>query len=360
VVGDRVFVTCYSGYGLSRQNPGQIDQLQRHLVCLDAATGRIVWQTAVQSAVREDEYRGFITEHGSASSTPVTDGENVYCLFGKSGVVAFTLDGRKLWQVSVGTESSNRRRGSAASPVLYKDMVIVNAAEESQSIRALKKSTGEEVWKAEASLLELASTTPGLVDAGDGKTELVIPVPNEVWAFNPDSGKLNWYCETRLTGNLSPSLNAKDSVIYVCGGYQGSGSLAIPAGGKGNVTGNVLWNSRITSCVASPILFEGRLYCVDDPGTAWCANAGTGEQVYRERLETGGGRPFYASPVLCEGRLFVPSRSDGVYVLEAGPGFRLLACNRLTDETDFNASVAIANGQLILRSNRSVYCVRQL
>jgi len=119
VVGDRVFVTCYSGYGLSRQNPGQIDQLQRHLVCLDAATGRIVWQTAVQSAVREDEYRGFITEHGSASSTPVTDGENVYCFFGKSGVVAFTLDGRKPWQVSVGTESSNRRRGSAASPVLY-------------------------------------------------------------------------------------------------------------------------------------------------------------------------------------------------------------------------------------------------
>ncbi|MFP6765674.1 MAG: PQQ-binding-like beta-propeller repeat protein [Planctomycetaceae bacterium] len=89
-------------------------------------------------------------------------------------------------------------------------------------------------------------------------------------------------------------------------------------------------------------------------------NARTGEQVYRERLETGGGRPFYASPVLCEGRLFVPSRSDGVYVLEARPGFKLLARNRLSDETDFNASVAIANGQLILRSSQTVYCVRKL
>ena len=358
VHGDRVFVTCYSGYGLSR-DAGRVDDLKRHLVCLDAKTGEIIFDKTVDSAAREDSYSGFITEHGYASSTPVTDGENVYCFFGKSGVVAFTRDGKKLWQVSVGTESSNRRWGSAASLVLYKDSVIVNASEESQSIIALKKSTGEEIWKTEASLLELAYTTPGLVDPGNGAKELVIPVPDEVWALNPDNGKLKWYCETSLRGNISPSINTKDGIIYACGGFRGVGSLAIRAGGKDDVTSShVVWTSRATSYVATPVLHDGTQYWVDDKGVAWATSAKTGEEIYRERLETGGGRPFYASPVLCEGRLYVPSRRDGVYVIEANPGFKLLAQNRLSDDTDFNASVAIANGQLLLRSNKAIYCIR--
>jgi outer membrane protein assembly factor BamB len=42
--------------------------------------------------------------------------------------------------------------------------VIVNAAEESQSIRGLDRRTGREVWKAEAAALELAYGTPAIAD----------------------------------------------------------------------------------------------------------------------------------------------------------------------------------------------------
>ncbi|MCR4413753.1 MAG: PQQ-binding-like beta-propeller repeat protein, partial [Thermoguttaceae bacterium] len=31
VVGDRVFVTCYSGYGLDPDEPGDVEKLKRHL-----------------------------------------------------------------------------------------------------------------------------------------------------------------------------------------------------------------------------------------------------------------------------------------------------------------------------------------
>ena len=60
---------------------------------------------------------------------------------------AFDLGGNQLWQVDVGRESSNRRWGTAASLILYKDFVIVNASEESQSIRALDKATGKELTR---------------------------------------------------------------------------------------------------------------------------------------------------------------------------------------------------------------------
>ena len=140
VWGQHVFVTCYSGYGLSRTNPGNIEQLVRHLVCIDRKDGKVIWTRTVKAEMPEDAFAGMgVPEHGYASNTPATDGERVFVFFGKTGVLAFDLDGNQLWQVNVGKESSNRRWGSSASLILYKDMVIVNASEESQSILALDK-----------------------------------------------------------------------------------------------------------------------------------------------------------------------------------------------------------------------------
>ncbi len=135
VVGDRIFVTSFSGEGQS---------LERQLVCIDRKDGAIQWTQSVVAEQPEDAYQGYLKEHGYASSTPVSDGNSVFAFFGKSGVIAFDLDGTQLWKVSVGKESSNRRWGSAASLTLYKDTVIVNASEESQSVRALDKATGKE------------------------------------------------------------------------------------------------------------------------------------------------------------------------------------------------------------------------
>ena len=128
---------------------------------IDREDGKVIWRRKVKAEMPEDPFAGMgIPEHGYASNTPATDGERVYAFFGKTGVLAFDLDGNQLWHVNVGKESSNRRWGSSASLILYKDMVIVNASEESQSIRALDKLTGKEIWKAEASSLELAYGTP--------------------------------------------------------------------------------------------------------------------------------------------------------------------------------------------------------
>ena len=43
IVGDRIFVTCWSGYGTSREAPGEQAALRRHLVCVDRETGKTIW-----------------------------------------------------------------------------------------------------------------------------------------------------------------------------------------------------------------------------------------------------------------------------------------------------------------------------
>lgn len=358
VWGDRVFVTSYSGYGESERNPGEMTNLKRHLVCASLKDGTILWSKSVAAEQPEDPYRGFITEHGYASNTPVTDGETVFAFFGKTGVLAYDMDGNELWKVNVGKESSGRRWGTAASPILYKDMVIVNASEESQSIRALDKKTGKEIWKSEAASLELVYATPTLVELPDGAAELVIAVPGEVWALAPDTGKLKWFAEVPIRGNVSPTVINNDGVVYAFGGLP-AGSVAVKAGGTGDVTNsNVLWRGRSGSYVATPVLHDGHLYWIDDRGTAHCAKADTGESVYSERMPnlSGGGRPFYASPVLVGKHLYIVSRSNGTFVLKAEPTFEIVARNVIEgDDSQANGTPAVVENTLVLRTDRALY-----
>ena len=101
VVADRVFVTCWSGYGVNSRQLGDQKDLQRHLVSIDRATGKMLWSQAAEAVLPEDNYRGMFAQNGYASHTPVSDGERVYAFFGKTGAVAFDFEGQKLWQMFV-------------------------------------------------------------------------------------------------------------------------------------------------------------------------------------------------------------------------------------------------------------------
>ena len=361
VVGDRVFVTCYSGYGVDADNSGRLENLERQLVCVRRQDGDILWSKSVAAVLPEDPYQGMgLPEHGYASNSPVSEGERVYAFFGKTGVFAFDLDGNRLWQKDVGQESSKRRWGSAASLILHKGLVIVNASEESQSVRALNTTTGEEVWKAEASGLELTYGTPLIIQPSSGSKQVLLAVPEELWALDAQTGKLAWYATTGLTGNASPSVVAGDGVVYVFGGYPRQGSVAVRIGGKGDVTADqVVWKSRTGPYVPTPVLHEGHLYWINRRGVAVCMNASNGEVVFEERLRSSAGSPrYYASPVLAEGRLYAPSRNTGTFVLAAKPKFEQIAQNRFaSDVSDFNATPAISNSEIFLRSDNFLHCV---
>ena len=359
VTGKRVFVTCYSGYGLDRRSPGNPNDLKRHLLCISAEDGEVLWEQPIPLIAPEDPYRGYIREHGYASSTPVTDGQRVYCYFGKTGVLAFDLEGERLWQVGVGTQSSNRRWGSASSPILYDDLVIINASEEGRALIALNKVTGREAWRVDADKMELSYSTPVIVNLESGCDELVIVVPFEVWAFTPTTGDLLWYAHMNLGGNVVPTPAVAEDVLVAFGGFPSTEAVAIRAGGKDNVTeSHIVWTGRNASYVPSPLVHDGHLYWVSDRGIAFCAEPSTGKVLYQEKLPAAGSKPFYASIVCADGRLYAVSRTSGTFVLAARPQFEQLAHNTLGgDDSDFNATPAISDGQIFLRSNSHLYCI---
>lgn len=356
-LGDSIFLTCYSGYGLDPEAPGKMDDLMRHVVCLDRNSGDIVWTRAVKPRLPESEYSGGNNSwHGYSSSTPTTDGERLYVFFGKSGVFCFDLDGKQIWQADVGDNTHGW--GSANSPILAGDLLIVNASVESNSLVALDKRTGEEVWRAGG--IRGSRNTPVLVEAPNGRTELVLSAPEKILAFDPTSGKALWSCEgIPDRGYVCPSVIAHDGIVYVIGGRKNT-ALAVRAGGRGNVTEtHVLWRTAKGSNVTSPVYHDGYLFWVHERnGIAFCLDAKTGKLVYEERLRNPRPGIIYSSALVADGKLYYVSQHNGTYVLAANPEFELLAHNDFeNDDSRTNASPVVSDGKLLLRNDRYLYCI---
>jgi outer membrane protein assembly factor BamB len=362
IVGDKIFITCWTGYG--GEQGSDVQKLQRHLLCVDKASGKLLWRKDVPAVQPEDEANSMLMEHGYASSTPTSDGQRVYVFFGKTGVLAFDLEGKQLWQTSVGTRSNDRGWGSAASPIVHGQNVIVNAYDESGAMYALDGATGKVSWKAEAEGVQLAYGTPSLFKHAEGE-DIMLAVPQEVWGFNASTGKLRWYMVHDLPGNVTPGVQQGDGACYLFGGYPRTASVSFTPGGKNDTTKTALrWSVNDSSYVPSPIFHEGHLYVINDSGFALCLNAKTGATVFKERVMEGGGnrqgrgKPFYASPVLVEGKLYCVSRKNGTFILAAKPKYELLGKNVIADDnSQWNGSPAVEAGCLYLRSDKALYCV---
>ena len=364
VVDGKVFVTCYSGYGLSKENPGEIENLVRHLVCIDLQTGDKLWQRDVKASLPEDPYSGIgVTAHGYASHTPVSDGTSVFAFFGKSGVHAFDMNGQPLWQADVGKESDPAKWGSSSSPIVHGDSVIITASAESQAIIGLDKKSGKELWRQEAEGLDGMWGTPTLVKIDKERTDLVMCVAKELWGLDPDSGKLRWYADATGAEQAYSSVILDGKRVYAFTG-RGGGSIALDAGGSGDVSeSNTAWTGTENASFASPVRHESKLYVVAR-GVLTVVDAATGDRLDQLRLrgarQTGGrfGSLDYASPVVVGDRLFYLNGSGQMFVFSLGDQLEQVAVNQVTtDKETFWGSPAVSNGRMVLRSGKHLYCV---
>ena len=352
VFGNRIFLTCYTGFGPGVSG-GNMESLKRHLLCLDRATGKLLWNAHFPADLPEQD--SIRENHGYATSTPVVDAERVIVFFGKSGVFAFDHAGKQLWNTKVGTQLNGW--GSATSPVLHKNLVLVNASVENSALVALDKQTGKESWHARG--VTESWHAPALVTPPGGKTEVVAAMSKRVIGLDADTGQALWNCETGISWYMCPTPVARDGILYLIGGRGPTVTMAVRAGGRGEVNAShVLWKNGKGSNVPSPVLHDGHLYFAhENLGIVLCVNARTGDVVYEERLSPSPGM-IYASPVLADGKLYYLGRGGRAVVLAATPKFAKLAENTLEGGRGiFNATPTFDGNRLLVRSNRALYCL---
>lgn len=325
----------------------------RSLICLARADGKILWQNDVKYDATERNWNP--SWYGNAS--PTTDGERVIATFGSAGVYCYDLAGKELWKrTDLGTWEHGF--GNGASPVLYENLVIQwcgpNQGKGRNFLLAMDKKTGKTVWERDEK--EGSWATPVIAKI-DGKDQLVLGLGPNLRSYDPQTGKDLWFC-AGLQSYVYPSALIGNGVAVGMSGY-GRSSLAVKLGGAGDITKDRLWlhpkpaNQR----VGSGMIVGDHVYIIDENGTPRCYELTTGKNLWEdaERLKT----VTWGSLIHADGRLYILMRNAETVVLAANPKFEILATNPLGKGEQTNSSLAVSNGEIFIRTFKSLYCIQK-
>jgi outer membrane protein assembly factor BamB len=328
----RVYITACTG--------AYQDRL--HLLGFEAQSGKRLWERQLWAT-------GLTQCHpktSMAAPTPAADGERVYALFATCDLAAFDSEGTLLWYRSLARDYPNlsNQVGMAASPILWKDLLIIDLETDSESFAvAMDKSTGLNRWKVPRNK-DINWVTP-LVARLSSTDVLLLQSRHGLTAHDPETGASRWSHRSTLDTISSPV--AGNGLVFVPAGE----ILAIEPGSQ-EKDPKVLWrSSKLRASTASPIFYDGRVYAVNSAGVLSCADAANGEILWQERL-TG---PFSASPVLGDGKIYCVNEEGLTAVLHIERTERLISANPLKE--GILASPAIAEGALFLRSDKHLFCI---
>jgi outer membrane protein assembly factor BamB len=330
---------------------------------LDKQTGKILWERLAYEGIPKVKRHPKSTH---ADSTPVTDGKYLVALFGSHGLYAYNLDGKLLWKQDLGLLDSgwfydpDYQWEHGSSPVIYRDLVIVQADVQKDSyIAAYYLKNGKLAWK--TSRDEISSWGTPTVYQGKARAELITNGSKAIRGYDPATGKELW----RLTPNsevTTPTPIVAHDLIYVTSGYRPIQPIyAIKVGSNGDITlkegktssDAIAWSKpRGGPYMPTPVVYGDLLYTCSNQGVLTAYNAITGERVYQERLGGKGGA-FTASPVASDGKIYLSSEDGDVFVVKAGPKYELLSTNPVGEV--MMATPAISDGLVIVRGHSNVY-----
>lgn len=355
---------------------------QERAVCLDAATGKLVWER------RFNVWLTDIVENRVGWTAMAGDPEtgNVYAHATGGEMMAFDRDGKLLWKRSL-TEEFGRISGYGGrlfSPVVDEDRVIIgfncavwgNYARGGLRYLALDKRTGEVLWFVEPGGPPLDTTyaTPVVAVIG-GIRQLICPGTDgyvyglsartgvRLWAFQASKRPLN--TSPVVEGDLVYVTHSEENVDTTVMGRVvcfDATRLNPPAKDGDAPTATEVWRADgVDAGYGSPALADGRLYVVDNSATLYCLDAKTGEQRWKHRL----GRVGKGSPVVtADGVIYYGEQNGYVWILK-DEGDRCVVLDRehlqgpqgLVNE--IFGSFIISGGRAILMTRYGTYALGQ-
>jgi outer membrane protein assembly factor BamB len=376
VWGDSVFVTTSisgdPGAGVKVGYYGDIAPVtddtkhEWRVYCLNKKDGKVVWQQTAYSGVPKIK-RHMKATH--ANSTVATDGQRVIAFFGSEGLYAYDMKGRQLWKQDLGVLDAgfymvpDAQWETGSSPVLYEDVVVVQADVQKNSfIAAFDAKDGHELWRVARNDVPTWST-PTIHEVA-GRPQLIVNGMRHIGAYDFKTGKEIW--KLKGGGDIPvPTPVVQDGVIYVTNAHglaspvyaireTSSGDISLVDGATSN--DGVMWSyQRGGGYMATPLVYQGLLYVVNYNAVLTVYDAKTGERKYQERLG-GATSAFTSSPVAADGKVFVASEDGHMLVIKAGPTYEVLANNDMTEST--LATPALSEGLLLVRTQGNIIAIR--
>jgi outer membrane protein assembly factor BamB len=335
------------------------------LIAVNRKDGSIRWRQEIDSGNK------LFRKQNSASPSPITDGKYVWIVTGNGKFACLTMDGKPVWKRDIQGDYGKfgLNHGYASTPLLHGDRLYVQVlhgmlTDDPSYVFAVDKNTGKTLWKVERPTDAKQESpdnyaTPQLVAVNNGQ-QLVISGGDYVTGHALDTGKELW-----RIGGFNPTDNGfnrtiASSVVIGPNVYttstRGRPFIAFKAGGSGNITGkSEIWTNNLGADVPTPTTDGKYIYVLNDIGIINCLDAATGKPVYEgQRIERG---TYSSSPLLADGKLYCINEEGTTTVVEAGPTFKILGVSKLDSHT-LATPVAVDN-QIFVRTAEYLYCLQK-
>lgn len=289
-VGDRVY-TC------GTQNGQQV------LLCLNADTGAVIWQTAF-----EPEYKERQGGDGTRGTPTVEDGRVYVQSAGGRILCCDAASGKEVWSRAF---DAKPQWGYSGSILIEGDLAIAIGGDAEGVLVAMNKKTGEVVWR--RGQTPVGYSTPYPFTLG-GQRYVVGFLGKSVIIVEARSGREAWSApwETDWDVNAATPI-FHDGLLFISSGYKtGAAVFRLRAAGE-KVAADEVWRGKaIMAKFQTPVLHEGHLY-VSDQKALRCVELATGKEKWSQRgVENG-------TVVLAEGSLFVLTEDGRLRIGRASP-----------------------------------------
>jgi len=329
VWGDKVFVA-----GADNQN--------REVYCYNSNNGNLLWTGTVNNIPGSPASPPRVTEDtGLSAPTVTTDGKRVFAIFATGDVIAFDMNGKRVWAKNLGVPDNHY--GHSSSLITWDNKLLVQYdTNRGSKLLALDVATGETVWETVRNA-KISWASPVLAQV-DGKYQVVLTADPIVAGYDVQTGNELWSVECMM-GEVGPSVGYADGIVHAANEYATMVAIDIK-------TQEILWDDDMfLPEAASPLAHNGLLFIATSYGVLVCYDAKTGEEYWEHDV----GRTLYSSPMYADGKLFMMDNDGVMRIYEFGKEMKLIAENELGET--HGTTPAFANGRIYIRGENNLYCI---
>lgn len=319
------------------------DRKTQVVYCIDAGSGKILWQAEMNDIPGSPGGRPDVTEDtGYAAPTMTTDGQRVYAIFATGDLACFDFDGNRIWAKNIGKPDNHY--GHSSSLITYQDLLLIQFDQNTGGyLIALRSSTGDLVYDKFRDV-EISWASPIVVNTGS-RTEIILNSNPFVVSYDPRTGQELWRVKC-MQGEIAPSPAYADGMVYVVNDYARLAAIKLQD------TPVVAWEYiDDLSEVSSPLATKNLVIMAASYGSVTCFDGKTGERYWIHDFDEG----FYSSPILVGESVYLIDMLGSMYVFKADKEFQLISRSELGE----NAVTipAFKQDRIYIRGEKHLFCI---
>jgi len=321
------------------------DKTSRVVSCYDRHTGRMIWEKVADNIPGSPATPPKTTDDtGLSAPTMTIDGSNVFALFGTGDLIAFDLDGNRLWAKNLGVPANHY--GHSSSLITWNGKLIVQYdTSKGGRMIAIHNTSGEIAWDI-VRPCKISWSSPALLES-KGKILIITSADPNVVANDLETGAEIWKAPV-MSGEVAPSPAILNGLIFVSNEYAKTVALDAEAGGT------VVWETdEYLTEVSSPVALNGLLFLATSYGVLVSYDALTGEKIWEKEFSNG----FYSSPMIAENRIYIIDMEGVMHIIKADKTGEIIKEPEL-GEAAYTLPV-FADGRIYLRGKSSLYCISE-